>query len=479
LKIFLAATEVVPFAKTGGLADVASALPKALVRLGHDARIVMPRYASISTGNLIIDDLYVPINHTHKRCSVFADYGGPATVYFIDAHEYFHRQDWGRDRLYGDWDDAEKFAFFSRAAIELCKRLDERPDVLHCNDWMTGFIPAYLKTAYASDPFFSGTASMFTIHNIAYQGLFDPGKLSAFGFDPGLYRTDYGFELYDQASALKIGITMADVVTTVSPKYAREIQTPEYGGNLDGLLRARRDHLVGILNGVDYEEWNPGTDRLTAANYWPDNLGGKVVCKADMLRSFWLPEETERPTLGLISRLTPQKGIDLVMEVAHRIIETGVFMVILGAGEGEYERQVQQLHDQYPNQVGIYLGFNNTLAHKVEAGADIFLMPSAFEPSGLNQMYSLKYGTVPIVRATGGLDDTVQSFDRTSRKGNGFKFFGYSPNKFLESIYEALVTYQDKDLWHSLMLNGMHADYSWERSAHEYIQVYEAIRWRR
>ncbi|HZS43656.1 MAG TPA: glycogen synthase GlgA [Blastocatellia bacterium] len=475
MRIFLAATEAVPFAKTGGLADVASALPKALVRLGHDARIVMPRYASINAGNRIIDDLSVPINHTTTRCSVFADFGGPAPIYFIDSPEYFHRQSWGKDILYGEWDDAERFAFFSRAVLELCKRLGDHPDIVHCNDWMTGFIPAFLKTAYAGDPFFNGTRSVFTIHNIAYQGLFDPASLSALGFDPALYRTDYGFELYGQASALKIGLVMADVITTVSPKYASEIQTPEYGGNLDGLLRWRKGDLIGILNGVDYEEWNPATDHFIAAHYSPADLSGKQACKADMLRSFWLPDDVNRPTFGLISRLTAQKGIDLVMQIAYRIVETGSFIVILGSGDNEYERQVQQLHDAYQQQVGIYLGFNNTLAHKIEAGADFFLMPSAFEPCGLNQIYSLKYGTIPIVRATGGLDDTVQSFDRTTKKGNGFKFYGYSPDKFLEAMYESLITYQDKDLWRTLMLNGMNADFSWERSARQYIYVYEAV----
>ena len=436
----------------------------------------MPCYASINAGSMIIEDLNVPINHSSKRCSVFADLGNISPIYFIDAPEYYHRRDGrGRDILYGEWDDAERFAFFSRAVIELCKRLGESPDILHCNDWMTGFIPAFLKTAYAGDPFFASTKTMFTIHNIGYQGTFDSGKLSALGFDPALDRTDNGFELYGQASALKIALVTADVITTVSPKYAEEIQTPEYGGNLDGLLRARRNDLIGILNGVDYEEWNPGTDPFIAAHYWPDNLAGKRACKEDMLRSFWLPIEADRPTFGIVSRFTSQKGIELVLEIAPRIIEAGASLMVVGSGEGHYEHGFQQLHDQYPGRVGVYIGFNNGMAHKVEAGADMFLMPSAYEPCGLNQIYSLKYGTIPVVRATGGLDDTVQSFDRMSRTGNGFKFPYYDSGKFLEVVYEALITYQDPELWHSLMLNAMHADFSWERSAEHYIHVYELL----
>jgi starch synthase len=441
----------------------------------------MPRYASLTVGERIIDDLYVPINHQHKRCSVFADYSGYATVYFIDAPEYYHRRDEnGRDILYGHGDDAERFAFFSRAVIELCKRLGESPDVLHCNDWMTGFIPAFLRTAYAGDPFFASTRTMFTIHNIGYQGTFDPGLLPALGFDPALQKTDNGFELHGQASALKIALVTSDVITTVSPKYAEEIQTPEYGGNLDGILRWRRNDLIGILNGVDYEEWNPGTDSFIAAHYWPDNLAGKRACKEDMLRSFWLPIEADRPVFGVVSRFTSQKGIDLIADVATQIVETGASLMVVGSGDGEYEHRFQRLHDDFPGRVGVYIGFSNAMAHKVEAGADMFLMPSAYEPCGLNQIYSLKYGTIPIVRATGGLDDTVQSFDRSSRTGNGFKFWDYNAGKLLEVVYEALITWQDSDLWNSVMLNAMHADFSWERSARQYIDVYSALRnvWR-
>ena len=473
MNILLAASEAVPYAKTGGLADVAGALPKALARLGHTVRVVMPRYKTEkieAVTELLPGELRVPFNFGELRVPVYVDRSGEVPVYFIDAPQYFSRA-----KLYGETDDPERFAFFSRAVLELAKALGEHFDVIHLNDWMTGLVATYLKTVYPSDPAFDGTKTLFTVHNIAFPGLFRPEQLPKFGLPDWLNRAEGGIEFYQLASALKAGLVFSDAISTVSPRYAAEIQTPEFGEKFDGLLRARRNDLFGILNGVDYDEWNPETDKHIAANYSTDDLSGKLECKRDLLSHFGLPEDLDRPLIGCISRLSDQKGFDLILAIADRMLAQGVAFVLLGSGEEEYERAFQALRDSRRSQVGVYLGFSNDLAHKIEAGADMFLMPSRFEPCGLNQMYSLKYGTVPIVRAAGGLDDTIVNFDHTSLRGNGFKFYEYDAERLLETIHEALLVYADRDLWRALMLNGMRADYSWTESARHYIELYQRL----
>ena len=473
MNILLAASEVVPYAKTGGLADVAGALPKALTRLGHTVRVVMPRYKAEkieANSERLPSELRVPFNFGERRTAVYVDRSGEVPVYFIDAPEYFSRA-----KLYGDIDDPERFAFFSRAVLELAKALGEHFDVIHLNDWMTGLVAAYLKTVYAGDPAFAGTKTLFTVHNIAFHGLFNPDELPKFGLPDWLNRAEGGIEFYQLASALKAGLVFSDAISTVSPRYAAEIQTPEFGEKFDGLLRARRSDLFGILNGVDYDDWNPETDKHIAATYSADDLSGKVSCKRDLLRAFGLPEVPDRPLIGCISRLSDQKGFDLILSIADRLLELGVAFVLLGSGEETYERAFQALRDARRPQVGVYLGFSNELAHKIEAGADMFLMPSRFEPCGLNQMYSLKYGTVPIVRAAGGLDDTIENFDRSALRGNGFKFYEYDSERLLEKIQEALLVYAERDLWRALMLNGMRADYSWTESARQYAEIYQRL----
>jgi starch synthase len=473
LNILLAATEVVPYAKTGGLADVAGALPKALARLGHQVRVVMPRYnveKIESRGERMPGELTVPFNFGSRATTVYIDSSGAAPVYFIDAPEYF-----SRGKLYGDLDDAERFAFFSRAVIELAKALGEQFDIIHLNDWMTGLVPLHLKTSYAGDPAFAATKTLFTIHNLAFHGLFSPALLPKFGLPEWVYRTEGGIEFYDTASMLKAGLVFADALSTVSPRYAQEIQTPEFGEKFDGLLRARANDLYGILNGVDYDEWSPEHDHYIAAPFSADNLEGKRDCKRDLLRTFGLPENLDAPLIGCISRLSDQKGFDLILDVAERMLDRGVTFVLLGSGGESYERALQALRDARRPQVGVYLGFSNELAHKIEAGADMFLMPSRFEPCGLNQMYSLKYGTVPIVRAAGGLDDTIINFDRTTGQGNGFKFYEYRSARLLEKIYEALLVYADRVAWRALMSNGMRADFSWDASARRYVELYERL----
>jgi starch synthase len=473
LNILLAASEVVPYAKTGGLADVAGALPKALTRLGHKVRIVMPRYnveKIEASCTQLPGELVVPFNFAERRIHAFADTSGEVPVYFIDAPEYFSRA-----KLYGDPDDAERFAFFSRAILELAKALGEHFDIIHLNDWMTALTAAYLRTVYASDPAFDGTKTMFTIHNIAFHGLFKPDQLPAFGLPGWIYRSEGGVEFYGLASALKAGLVFSDAISTVSPRYAAEIQTPEFGERFEGLLRARQIDLFGILNGVDYDEWNPATDKYIAANYSPEDLAGKLECKRDLLRAFDLPEDLDRPLIGCISRLSDQKGFDLILEIAGQMLERGATFVLLGSGKESYERAFQALGEARRSQVAVYLGFSNELAHKIEAGADMFLMPSRFEPCGLNQMYSLKYGTVPIVRAAGGLADTIENFDSTTMRGNGFKFDEYHPDRLLEKVYEAIEVYADQNLWRALMLNGMRADFSWDASARHYVEVYNRL----
>jgi starch synthase len=479
MRVILASSEVAPYSKTGGLGDVAGALPRALSRVGCDVCVVTPRYTgwgghpgdvvSHETGELILGDLRVPFAGGVKYAAVWRDWMNGAPVYFIDNPEYF-----GRGYIYGYGDfDVERFAFFSCAVIELAKRIGGPPDVIHCNDWQTGFIPAYLAKVYAADPFFARTATLFTIHNLAFQGIFDPNLVLKFGFGWDVFQ--FGMEFHGAANAMKSGIYFSTAVSTVSPKYAQEIQTPEFGVNLDGLLRQRRDSLIGILNGVDYNEWNPETDGNISANYGIHDLSGKTACKRDLLEKYHLPVDLEKPVVAIVSRLTSQKGIDLIAQAVWRILETGAYFILLGSGAESYVGYFQHVRDTTPAQVGVYFGYNNALAHQIEAGADIFLMPSAYEPCGLNQMYSLKYGAAPLVRGVGGLDDTIRNFEPTTGRGNGYKFYEYSGDRLIEKFYEAMMVYYDRETWRQLQLNGMREDFSWDSSAHNYMTAYRQI----
>jgi starch synthase len=479
MRVILASSEVAPYSKTGGLGDVAGALPGALSRAGCDVCVVTPRYTGLGghhgdvvsheTGELIFDDLRVSFGGGVKYAAVWRDWMNGAPVYFIDNPEYF-----GRGYIYGYGDfDVERFAFFSCAVIELARRIGGPPDVIHCNDWQTGFIPAYLAKVYAADPFFARTATLFTIHNLAFQGIFDPNLVLKFGFAWDAFQ--FGLEFHGAANAMKAGIYFSTAVSTVSPKYAQEIQTPEFGVNLDGLLRQRRDSLIGILNGVDYNEWNPETDGNISANYGIHDLSGKTACKRDLLEKYQLPVDLEKPVVAIVSRLTSQKGIDLIAQAVWGILETGAYFILLGSGAESYVGYFQHVRDTTPAQVGVYFGYNNALAHQIEAGADIFLMPSAYEPCGLNQMYSLKYGAAPIVRGVGGLDDTIRNFEPTTGRGNGYKFYEYSGDRLIEKFYEAMMVYYDRETWRKLQLNGMREDFSWDSSAHNYMTAYRQI----
>jgi len=460
----------VPFAKTGGLADVAGALPKALRENGQDASLLLPLFEQIDRRHLkeqIIDNLDVDWRGRLYRARVWYSDAAGAPSFLIDAPEYF-----ARNSIYGFRDDHERFAFFCRASFALLKRLGKPPDIVHLNDWPGGFAAAELRSRRRYDSFYSGTRTLFSIHNLAYQGAFDPGELWVLGFGDDVREA---FMMNGTASALKAGLLTGDALSTVSPRYSLEIQTPEHGHGLEWILRARRDRLTGITNGVDYDVWNPATDAHLPAHYDADNLEGKRVCKLELLREFGLPLDLDRPVIANISRLTSQKGYDLIKEAGGAIIETGAFFIALGSGASEYEDFLQALRDHAPRQVGVFKGFNEPLAHRIEAGADIFLMPSLFEPCGLNQMYSTRYGTVPVVRATGGLDDTVQDFDRVTGRGNGFKFGRYSSGAMLDKIYEALYCYAEPDVWRRIQRNGMSVDNSWRAAAQKYIDLYRRI----
>ncbi len=469
MRVAVISAEAVPYSKTGGLGDVAGALPTALKTVGIDSVLITPCYWQTKgeyLWNIAVDDLEVnwPGGTYHAKAFYSEANGSP--TFLIDAPSYFHR-----DSIYGYREDYERFAFFNHAALTLLKRIGAPPDIVHLNDWHCGFAAVELAEARRWDPYWRNTRTVFSIHNMAYQGGFGLNELWKLGFGSDFDRRAFSFNGY--GSAMKAGLEVSDMLSTVSARYAQEIQTAENGYGLEWLTRMRANRLIGITNGVDYEVWNPNTDKVLPANFNIDNLDGKRECKRSLLEEFSLPVDLERPILANITRLTAQKGIDLMMQVAGDIIETGAYIISLGSGEKKYEDFWQSLRDYAPRQVGIFRGYNEPLAHRIEAGADMFMMPSKFEPCGLNQMYSLRYGTVPIVRAVGGLDDTVQNFDAVTGTGNGFKFSPYQADKFLEKIYEALFAYADPHVWRQIQRNGMSIDNSWENAARKYVELYE------
>ena len=469
MRVAVLSSEAVPYSKTGGLADVAGALPKALQQVGIDSLLITPCYLQTKGEHLwkvALDDLRVNWRGFSYQAKAFYSEANGSPTYLIDAPEFFHR-----DSIYGYTEDYERFAFFNQAALVLLKRIGVPVDIVHLNDWHCGFAAAKLAHLRFWDPFWQNTRTVFSIHNLAYQGGFGSGELWDMGFGSEFEQNAFAFD--GHASALKAGLSASDMLSTVSGRYGYEIQQAENGYGLDWLLRMRKDKLIGITNGVDYEVWNPETDETLPANYNYENLSGKLECKKVLLENFCLPVDLERPVFSIVTRLTSQKGIELIQQVAGEILDAGAYFIALGSGDKLYENFFQRLQTHAPRQVGTYIGYNEDLAHKIEAGADMFLMPSRFEPCGLNQMYSLRYGTVPIVRAVGGLDDTIENFDRVSGKGNGFKFSEFSADKFLEKIYEALFAYAEPDTWGTLQYNGMTEDNSWENAARKYVTLYQ------
>ncbi len=480
LRICYVSSEITPFAKTGGLGDVSGALPAYLHRAGHDVRVFVPLHSLIDVEAhefAPLPDLQdIPISAGGSRypISVFTAPlpGSDLAVHFVHCPALYDRPE-----IYtNDPDEALRFAVLSRAVIEVCQRLRWAPDVFHCNDWQAALLPFYLKTIYAWDELFAHSGTMLTIHNLGFQGVFSSLILEQLGLGSCEHLLDADDIQGGRVNFLKTGIQHADCLTTVSPTYAREIQTPEQGMGLDAYLRSRRAHLRGILNGVDYRQWNPSTDPHIRHRYSEKSLGRKEKNKEDLLLSVDLPYRKRVPVVGMISRLTPQKGIDILREPLPEFLsQRDLRLVVLASGSGEYERFFALLEDSFPEKVRFWRGYNTELSHRIEAGCDLFLMPSLYEPCGLNQMYSLKYGTVPIVRKTGGLADTVTLYDWKTGIGTGFVFDHYVPDAVRWALDYALDVYGRPEPWKRLMLNGMACDFSWEVQGREYVELYSEL----
>ena len=477
LRVLMIASEVAPYSKTGGLADVASALPRALGRAGHDVTVVTPRYLGISAGQWRAD-VDATVAGTSFSAGLFEEPLGPgARVLLVDCPPLYHRPG-----LYNsgqrDYDDNPlRFAFLVIAALEWASRQDTPVSVVHAHDWQAGLTSAYLRQRFARHPTLARTPSVFTIHNLAYQGIADKAWLPRLGLGWDLF-TVGGLEFWDRISLLKAGVNFSDAVTTVSPTYAEEIQRAEYGFGFDGVMRARREALTGILNGVDVDAWDPSRDAHLPRPYSAHALAGKAAAKAAVLEAFGLPggdQGLARPLVGIVSRLADQKGFDLVAQVADSLADLGPAFVVLGSGDRRHEQMWRTLAARRPDRFGVRIGFDEALAHLIEGGADLFLMPSRYEPCGLNQMYSLRYGTVPVVRATGGLVDSVVPWNARTKKGTGFLFADYTGDAMLAALDEAVRVFADKAQWTRLQRNGMQVDFSWDRSARDYVKVYKRV----
>jgi starch synthase len=478
MNVAFVASEGVPYSKTGGLADVVGALPRALASLGHQVCVYLPRYrqTKLSDPATVVRSVTVPFDDEYRFASVVS--GGSQNgvkFYFVEYAPYFDR-----DALYGtaagDYpDNAERYALFCRTVLEASKILGV-PQIFHCHDWQAALVPILLRTIYAEDPAFQNAGTVFTIHNMGYQGLFPADTLPLLMLPWDLF-TITKMEFFGRVNFLKGALAYADYVTTVSKKYSHEIQTAEYGFGLEGVLRDRAATVSGILNGVDYDEWSPENDTFAAAKFSPQDLSGKVKAKQDLLAAFGMKKaDAKLPVIGIVSRFAAQKGFDLIAQVADRLAREEMIIVALGSGDKAYEEMFLRLNKLFPNKIAVKVAYDNALAHKIEAGADMFLMPSRYEPCGLNQIYSLKYGTVPIVRATGGLDDTIEPWDARTGKGTGFKFSEYTGEAMLLTVKAALQAYRDQTSWQVLMKNGMGKDFSWNASAREYGKVYERVK---
>jgi 1,4-alpha-glucan branching enzyme len=475
LKIVMATPEMIPFAKTGGLADMVGSLAAALSELGHDVCAILPAYRQVLESGIALREtglrVAVPMGGRIQEGQVLeATAGKDITVYFIRCDRYFDRP-----FLYGGpegsyADNGERFAFFARGVLELLRQIGA-PHVLHVHDWQAALSIAFLRAQPELYPGLTSARTVLTIHNLGYQGHFPAHEWDLLGLDRNLF-TPRHLEFYGKINFLKGGLVFADAITTVSPTYSQEIQTPEHGFGMDGLLRARASHLSGVMNGADYETWNPQTDELIAENYGPQDLSGKRQCKAELQRIFGLKGDTEVPLFGVVARLAAQKGFDLIEAVLEKMLDKGLQLVVLGTGDRRYEDLIRAVAEQYPEQLGVRIAFDDTLAHQIEAGADMFLMPSRYEPCGLNQLYSMKYGTVPIVRATGGLKDSVAEFDPADGSGTGFVFEAYEGSALLAAVDRALAAFDCPRYWAALMKNAMSADYSWDHSARAYESVY-------
>ncbi|CAM2079347.1 MULTISPECIES: glycogen synthase GlgA [Clostridia] len=474
MRVLFAASEAHPFIKTGGLGDVMGALPKSLAKLGVDVRVVIPKYKNIKDELKqklqFVKWFTVSVGWRNQYCGIFQYQYKGVIYYFIDNEYYFNR-----DGLYGYFDDGERFAFFNRAVLEFIKQIDWQPDLINCNDWQTGMVPVLLNLEYKKDEFYSKIKTVFSIHNLLFKGSFSPKVL------PELFGYDYmplvngSVELDGSVSFLKGGLNYCDQITTVSNTYAEEIKTPQYGEGLDGFLRSKSYYLMGIVNGIDYEEFNPQDDKLIFKNFNINSIDNKVQNKLSLQRELGLPQKKDTPMIGLISRLTHQKGCDLIVNMIDRLLQRDIQLVILGTGDYWYEETFKNLQYRYPDKVSANIKFDNTLAHKIYAATDMFLMPSLFEPCGLGQLIALRYGSIPIVRETGGLKDTISPYNQYNGVGNGFGFKNFNSNELMQIIEYALTIYNDKNAWNNIIRQAMNSDNSWEKSAMQYKWLYEGV----
>ncbi len=487
LNVLFLSSEVEPFAKTGGLADVSGALPQSIKHLDHEIRIMMPRYGSINERKsklhdmIRLKDIQVPVGSDLIQASVKSSFITnnhiKVQVYFLDSPKLF-----GRNGLYIHpdtkkeyKDNDQRFIFFARGVLEVLKKMGWQPDVIHCNDWPTGLVPAYLKTLYKNDPFYKDTRTVFTIHNMAYQGVFPKKNFPLTQLPPEALSED-GIEAYGNINFLKSGLVYADALTTVSEKYAEEIRSnEEFGCGLQAIAEKRRNDLTGILNGIDYSIWDPSVDEHIPHRYDFRSLDLKRENKMALLEATKLPVREGAPLIGIISRLADQKGFDLIETALDALMKLNVQLVVLGTGEKKYHDMLSKAAKKHPETIAVDLSFNEKLAHLIEAGSDMFLMPSRYEPCGLNQIYSLRYGTVPVVRATGGLDDTIEDYDPVSGSGTGFKFTKYDSAEMMKAIQRAMKVFADEAAWKRIIKNGMGKDFSWESSAKKYIQLYRSL----
>ncbi|GAB6181445.1 glycogen synthase GlgA [Desulfotomaculum defluvii] len=474
MKVLFVASEGVPFIKTGGLADVIGSLPRELIKQGIDARVILPKYGDIpkyfKKQMIHLNHFMISLGWRNVYCGIEKlEYAG-VTFYFVDNEYYFKRQG-----LYGFGDEAERFAFFSRAILEALPRLDFHPDIIHCHDWHTGILSVFLKSHYQRDSFYKNIRTVFTIHNLQYQGVFPSsilGNVLELGSE---HFTLDGIEFYGQISFIKGGINYSDLITTVSETYAEEIKRPEYGERLDGLFRYKKKNLYGILNGIDIEFYNPASDSFISKNYTHQSIEDKIYNKESLQRNLGLPVRLDIPVLGMVSRLVSQKGIQLIAEILDDILNLDIQLIVLGTGDKNYESMFLAAAQKCPAKISTNIMFGTTLAHQIYAGSDIYLMPSAFEPCGLSQIIALRYGSIPVVRETGGLKDTIKPYNEYTGEGNGFSFTQMNGQDFLYTLKRAINLYQQKNIWTKIMASAMQCDYSWYKSAQKYQDLYNKL----
>ncbi len=477
MQIVFAASECAPWAKTGGLAEVIGSLPREIVALGHKATVYVPYYRQVREQvpekKYALRSITIPFQY-YSRFAAILDGGvhDGVQVYFVHSPELFDREALYGTAAGGYRDNWERFALYCRAVLEATKELGA-PDVFHAHDWQAALLPVYLRTLYYFDPVLRNRAAVFTVHNAGHQGRYPADTVAKLLFPWDIFTMER-VEFYNEFNFLKGGVVYSDMVTTVSPRYAEEIQTQEYGAGLDGVFRRRAPELTGILNGVDYRQWNPAKDGNIAAHYTPENLEGKAVCRKDLLHAFGARNVNENTAvLGMVTRMTTQKGIDLLAQSVDALMREDVVLAILGSGEEYYENVARELAERYPGRVLVRIAYDETLAHKVKAGADMLLMPSRYEPCGLTQFHAMKYGTVPVVHGTGGLEDTVEEWNADARTGTGFKFHGFEPDNLVGAVQKALGVFREKAAWTTVIRNAMGKDFSWGKSAAEYVEVYE------